>query len=238
MKREIMNRRDRYVKYYDLGHGQRQAVLYPKAVHYRKQDEWKDIDNRLVMGERSGKAVWRNQDNPMKAEFAYNAQDKRLARIEYEGHVVEWGFAAPGINKIGAGHIRREESRKDEAGALPANMVSCIEYDEVLPGIGVRYMLNGMACKEEIIVANKEALANTAIELNSNGLTFRAAEDNGLEAHKDGTPVFRFAPPVVSDSGELKDIPIGFKLTEANQGVRMEYLHSPKRKSAPSWTRW
>ena len=57
MKREITKQRSKYVKHYDLGHGRRQAVLYPRAVHYRDQDEWKDIDNQLIASERGKRAV-------------------------------------------------------------------------------------------------------------------------------------------------------------------------------------
>ncbi|MBE5772302.1 MAG: RHS repeat protein [Clostridiales bacterium] len=223
MKREIIKQRSRFVKHYDLGHGRRQAVLYPRAVHFRDQDEWKDIDNQLIAGARDGKAVWHNQDNPMKAEFARNAQEEMLARIEYDGHVVEWGFAEHAAGRQPRAILRANNARRTEED-LPEKMVSGVEYEEANPGVGVRYTLNGAGCKEEIIVKNREALRFASVLFKSNDLSFRAMEDNSIEAFKGEEAVFRFAPPVVSDSGEIEDMPIGFTLTETEAGTRMDYL--------------
>ena len=92
VKNEIFALRDRFCKHYDLGHGRRQAVLFPQAVHFKRGGAWQEIDNSLIETEYEGRRIWRNRDNPLKAMFAQDGGAPTPVRIEYEGHSVEWGF--------------------------------------------------------------------------------------------------------------------------------------------------
>ena len=58
---EVLERRGENQKEFLLANGVRQVVIYPAAVHYQKDGQWKDIDNRLLPATtRDGETVYQN----------------------------------------------------------------------------------------------------------------------------------------------------------------------------------
>ena len=58
---EVLERREENQKEFLLANGVRQVVIYPAAVHYQKDGQWKDIDNRLLpAATRDGETVYQN----------------------------------------------------------------------------------------------------------------------------------------------------------------------------------
>ena len=55
---EITENRTEFSKEFKLSNGQHMTVVYPEAVHYQKDGQWKDIDNTLTAtGTISGNSV-------------------------------------------------------------------------------------------------------------------------------------------------------------------------------------
>ena len=58
---EVLERRGENQKEFLLANGVRQVVIYPAAVHYQKDGQWEDIDNRLLPATtRDGETVYQN----------------------------------------------------------------------------------------------------------------------------------------------------------------------------------
>lgn len=58
---EVLERRGENQKEFLLANGVRQVVIYPAAVHYQKDGQWEDIDNRLLpAATRDGETVYQN----------------------------------------------------------------------------------------------------------------------------------------------------------------------------------
>ena len=58
---EVLERRGENQKEFLLANGVRQVVIYPAAVHYQKDGQWEDIDNRLLpAATRDGEMVYQN----------------------------------------------------------------------------------------------------------------------------------------------------------------------------------
>ena len=53
--KEIVSLRGNAAKHFDLGVGRVQAITYSERVHYSENGVYLDIDNRLVMDEKTGK---------------------------------------------------------------------------------------------------------------------------------------------------------------------------------------
>ena len=61
---EIVENRTEFSKEFRLSNGQHMAVVYPEAVHYEDNGQWKDIDNTLVAtGTRSNGSYRNSQSN-------------------------------------------------------------------------------------------------------------------------------------------------------------------------------
>ncbi len=52
--------RDAYSKHYILENGERFAVIFPEAVHYKENNEWLEVDNRLTYNSATDKYVSTN----------------------------------------------------------------------------------------------------------------------------------------------------------------------------------
>ncbi len=57
---ELAEGRGRFQKEYLLSNGQRMLAVYPTAVHYEENGEWKEIDNTLRREQRGSEDVYRN----------------------------------------------------------------------------------------------------------------------------------------------------------------------------------
>ena len=57
---ELAEGRGRFQKEYLLSNGQRMLAVYPTAVHYEEDGEWKEIDNTLRREQRGSEDVYRN----------------------------------------------------------------------------------------------------------------------------------------------------------------------------------
>lgn len=67
-----------------------EAVIYPYPVHYDKEGEWADIDNRLVAEQRAdGTSVYTNQAAHFNVYFADNISSDELVRVEKDGYVMQ-----------------------------------------------------------------------------------------------------------------------------------------------------
>ena len=221
VKNEIFALRDRFCKHYDLGHGRRQAVLFPQAVHFKRGGAWQEIDNSLIETEYEGRRIWRNRDNPLKAMFAQDGGAPTPVRIEYEGHSVEWGFVHGAAQ---AAEAQMAAAVHSAQAVLPEKLYAGVRYEGICPGIEARYTLEGLSCKEDIVVESRAALADVSIWMRSNDLRFAETAEGAVEARFAGRPIFRFAPPMASDSAGLTDVPVPIRLTETEDGVRLDYL--------------
>ena len=57
---ELAEGRGRFQKEYLLSNGQRMLAVYPTAVHYEEDGEWKEIDNTLRREQCGSEDVYRN----------------------------------------------------------------------------------------------------------------------------------------------------------------------------------
>ena len=115
--------------------------------------------------------------------------------------------------------IETEQERRADIVALKAETA----YENVLPGVSVRYELNGSALKEDIILANKEALAHAAIRLPAE-YDYAVSGKNELIVldKQTGEQLFSMNTPLVYDA-EDKQIIAEVVLTACKDYTRMEY---------------
>lgn len=118
-----------------------------------------------------------------------------------------------------AAELETEQERRADIAALKAETA----YENVLPGVSVRYELNGSALKEDIILANKDALAQAAIRLPAT-YDYTVTEKNALIVmdKRTGEQLFSMNTPLVYDA-EDKQVIANVVLTACNGYTRMEY---------------
>ena len=88
---EDVSMRDEFSKHYVLESGERYAVIFPEAVHYEEDGEWKEVDNRLTYNSLTGKYVSANPK--FTTAFAANASATELVSVTSGGYTVSWGIS-------------------------------------------------------------------------------------------------------------------------------------------------
>jgi RHS repeat-associated protein len=245
---EDVNLRDENVKHFDLGSGRRQAIMYPEAVHYRAQADspWEEIDNNLEAAtDAYGRNILRNRQNATQVDLASTAESGDLVTLRSGDVWLSWKFeketsaVSPSVKP---GHQLKlenlalllgkpvsdltEEDRTESAEEKRLDYTektAQAQYDEILPGLSVRYTLVGNKLKEDLILLNRGGLENAALVLKGD-MEYSLNEDQTISIRRKGSEetVFLMEAPVAHDAnGEA--IPVTPMLQQSEDRARLSY---------------
>lgn len=172
--REVTGKRTKNTKYFATEDHGGIAAVYPQAVHYEDQGEWKEIDNTLITD--TAEEGYQNKNAALKVRFAKDAGSGELVAIQKGKHRISWTFV-PGRNKrtraaASQFQIRKESREKpallkastedvkslNEEKMKVQNIQSGGYYEDIVPGIDLEYRLNGETLKENLVLKSKEVL--------------------------------------------------------------------------------
>ena len=192
-----------------------EAVIYPYPVHYDKEGEWADIDNRLVAEQRAdGTSVYTNQAAPFNVYFADNISSDELVRVEKDGYVISWRMADRSANAVAtigsqaSSQMAISEASANDMRILP-NLSSVITYPGALNGADISYVVGPTGIRELITVDNAAQLsANYTMEVTCSGLAPMAEGGEIRFFDADSDEVFKITAPIIMDAAgeETSDI--------------------------------
>ena len=192
-----------------------EAVIYPYPVHYDKEGEWADIDNRLVAEQRAdGTSVYTNQAAPFNVYFADNISSDELVRVEKDGYVISWRMADRSANAVAtigsqaSSQMAISEASANDMRILP-NLSSVITYPGALNGADISYVVGPTGIRELITVDNAAQLsANYTMEVTCSGLTPMTEGGEIKFFDADSDEVFKITAPIIMDAAgeETSDI--------------------------------
>jgi RHS repeat-associated protein len=90
---EDESRRGESYKEYIMNNGLRLATVYPSAIHYEDNGQWKDIDNTLVAAVSGGKAVYQNAAGAWNVCFPRTLSGNDMVGVTKDGYTVQFGMA-------------------------------------------------------------------------------------------------------------------------------------------------
>lgn len=184
-----------------------EAVIYPYPVHYDKEGEWADIDNRLVAEQRAdGTSVYTNQAAPFNVYFADNISSDELVRVEKDGYVISWRMADRSANAVAtigsqaSSQMVISEASANDMRILP-NLSSVITYPGALNGADISYVVGPTGIRELITVDNAAQLsANYTMEVTCSGLTPMTEGGEIKFFDADSDEVFKITAPIIMDA--------------------------------------
>lgn len=185
--REVADKRTANSKTFNLGRGCYQFVQYPDVVHFQDAEgKWQEIDNHLIEQKNiEGKAVLRNRQNSMSAEFAKRVGEAPLVAIRKKGgQQLQWTLRDEqcGIEaKIDTQAVCAEED-EDAKRADLSKVETSLTYEEILPNVDLVCRLQGTAFKDDIILKNAEAPHKFIFDMELNGVDLHMQEDGTILA--------------------------------------------------------
>lgn len=235
--REELSRREACAKHFHLGGNRYQAVIYPQNVHFRNPETgaWQEIDNTLDQTlTAAGRRVFRNRAGRLKMEFPQEMDGGSAASLTDNGRTFAWSFEGelqPAAAMVRTGLKLKQQARvqalSQEAAQQDWMEIDTLNaeaaYEEVLPGVSLRYGLSGESLKEDIILASAEALNRVALRL-PREYDYEVTHQAQLRVkdRASGEALFVMQPPFVYDSaGEETFAQV--RLTNLRDYVRLEY---------------
>lgn len=183
---EKMSLRSRFSKTFSTDEPQvYRTRWFSTPVHYRdKQDQWREIDHRL-MG--SGQDRWANAANDFGLSVARDFQDSALARLSD-------GDASLSFSLDGA---------RPGSASPDANAPNVVIYRGILPQVDVRLISRATGIKEQLVLRSAQAPSEFLFPLHLEGLTAELRSDGGI-SYRDTEGEIQFTTPpgwMVDSSG-------------------------------------
>lgn len=205
---EIKEEREENVKHFLKEDKSYEAAIYPNAIHYKDNDEWKDIDNSLVekLDSEENQNVLENKQNEYKTKIANNTKAKKTVKIKKDKYELSWNIDNASNSKakiIENDNSALDSLSKEEQKKILPNISSSVEFKEVYKNVDFRYDLISKDVKESIII--KEKLNNPVFRFNLKlkNLVPKLQEDKTIifyDAQDTSKQVFMMDAPFMYDA--------------------------------------
>ena len=215
---ELEELRESSTKYFLLEDGSIMAAQYNGAVHYKDENgDWQNIDNTLTV---SGSEI---STPNAKVKFAKKTTGNESLFTLHDGNR-KLTMSLDGAEKKIKGEIRNIKTElSDEAPEIDKlttldGVCAAVKYENILDGVDVEYVINGLNIKENIIVKERLSSYSFTFTLGLNNLSPRSTEDGEILLCEGEEVVYRIPAPVMWDSDGVSSDDLEMNLTDNGNG--------------------
>lgn len=156
---ELTAKRDRFVKQFAMSDGSYTAVTYSMPVHYKKRDDWKEIDTTLV---KSGKKKYKTKATDLSIKVSRKANKKSVVSMKRDK--TSLSIALKG-KKLKAAKVKRSNpGKKTATDVLNQNKVT---YKKVMKNTNVSYDIFPEKVQEIVSINKKQKRKALFFKLNT-----------------------------------------------------------------------
>ena len=205
---EDTERREEYVKHFNMSDGTKQAAQYAVPVHYKDAaGEWNEYDNSLEeipadAEEQAGDTLLsKSKDlktvaSDTEIRLSKKLNDKKFVRVEKDGYELSWYYRD--ANQKSARIVKSEES-EDRMSLM--NAQSETVYRNVFSGVDLQYIISGGQVKENIILKEKGSKKSFTAEYKGNGLTAVQRDSRTVDfLNESGEAQYTVSAPYMEDA--------------------------------------
>lgn len=190
---EVIEKRTRNSKLFNLGRGTFQYVLYPNDVHFQdNRGNWREIDNRFFEKVSSlGKAVFKNRRNKFLTEISKQVDNCPLVSIQNDDmQKIAWTLrnarfgASAELNLPKQNRNWNEDDKRTDMSRFETSLL----YQEILPNVDVVCRMQGTSFKDDIVLKNPQAQHQFILDLLLENVEVTLKTDGCITAHAIGDP--------------------------------------------------
>lgn len=220
---EVLERRDRTTKHFDLGNGYYRAVSYGGAVHRLDENGvWQDIDNRLQSSAEDPRQ-YTTSDGRVRI-----SKDRPAVTLEENGYRIEMRLMtdAVGVTEIAAEQVPQVPVLSCDVSADLQKVRSAARYRDQLPSTDVEYILEGDDIKECIVVNSLSDRYVYQFDLTLNGLTPRLTDSGEIRLYRANgrAEEYSISAPYIYDAAGARSDAVHYELTEENGTYRVAVI--------------
>ena len=148
---------------------------------------------------------------------------RQMQRPGLDARALDALAAAEDVQTLATDQLDRALRTNAERRGSVVEKAAEIAYEGILPGISVRYHLEGARLKEDVIASSRAALSSIALRL-CDGFAYAVQPDNSVRVldKESGEALFTFDPPRVYDAAGQEEIAEAVLETCAD-GARLTY---------------
>ncbi len=218
---EIVEKREKDTKHFLMSDGSIVACVYPQAVHYEEDGEFKSIDNSLeTTVDNSGKTVYKNKANAFSVNLPESLNDGYVEYSDANGFI---HFKMVGVsNKKLEKKTKYNSSKNDEMTA--DKVTGSVSYKSIKKNIDLEYDITGDSLKETIVL-HKKTKDSFVFELKTSASDVIKLDDGSIEFYDENQQVvYTIASPYMFDAaGEYSDS-IEVIVNKTTNGYFVEYI--------------
>ena len=96
---EVIENRTEHSKQFKMSNGLQMAVVYASAIHYEKDNQWKEIDNTLIAAVAEDCDVYTNTAGVWNISFPQKLSSSNFIKVTKDGYTLQFGMAGVLSNK-------------------------------------------------------------------------------------------------------------------------------------------
>lgn len=212
---EDVDLREESTKTFVMSDKSYQTIVYSMPVHYFEDGTWKEIDNTLIDDSSSSNEEvqqsedsvnddevlgYKNKSGSNRIKFAKKVHKNNLGSLTYDKYKITWGFD-DATNKSNGVYTQNEMNDDPVEGVLnQINQEIC--YSQVTDGIDLKYDIDSLSVKENIIIHKKQDIYEFEFNYKTKNLTLSINEDGEIEAKDGDSLIFKMPKPFMYDSNE------------------------------------
>jgi hypothetical protein len=143
---EVIDQRTADTKTFLKADGSYVAVLYGDVVHYLDDGKYIDIDNTLSYDESS--QSYSTNANSFKVEFPETVEKDKSVRLSQGDYLISWSLGACDNASI----AYQESIEKSDDPKTLTKTAQAVQYERIMDGVSVEYLVTGSQLKENIIL--------------------------------------------------------------------------------------
>ena len=205
--KELKQLRTSNEKHFMLENGLMKAYLYDKDVHYLKDGEYLDIDNKIIT-EKDG---FVNKSNSFKAHFSSSYNDDRLLKLEKDQYNL-----SVSLNSL------KEIDYSNRISERISNISdNKINYENIIEDIDIDYQVFNDRIKESIILKDKEKIPETIVFNIDTNLVLELNENKTISAKDKEKIVYIIDAPFMMDANNNYNYDINYELIKDKDSYKL-----------------
>lgn len=224
--KELINKRNRFLKQFALSDGSFTAVAYSMPVHYKKKGVWKEIDTTM---KKVGKKKYQTKSTDLTIQVSKKSNKKSVITLKRGSNSISWALKG---KKVKSANVKISNPKKSkQTDVLNQNIVS---YPKVLKNTSITYNIFPERVQEVITVSKKQKAKKWTFKINAGKMKIKVKGNQVYFKTKKGKKKYQRLHTIVTDANGVSTSKVKVKYNKKKKTLTVtpskKWWNSKKRK--------
>ena len=224
--KELINKRNRFLKQFALSDGSFTAVAYSMPVHYKKKGVWKEIDTTM---KKVGKKKYQTKSTDLTIQVSKKSNKKSVMTLKRGSNSISWALKG---KKVKSANVKISNPKKSkQTDVLNQNIVS---YPKVLKNTSITYNIFPERVQEVITVSKKQKAKKWTFKINAGKMKIKVKGNQVYFKTKKGKKKYQRLHTIVTDANGVSISKVKVKYNKKKKTLTVtpskKWWNSKKRK--------